>query len=1107
MIADHNRVRELFLAATERPVSERAAYLAENCGINAELRASIDRLLAAHMNPASIVNPIVEPVESGVVNPALPTINSQTPEQEAGTLLAGRYTLLEVIGEGGMGTVWKAQQNQPLKRIVAVKLIKPGMDSKAVLARFEAERQALALMDHPNIARVLDAGVASDGRPFFVMDLVKGKPITQFCDDSKLTPRERLELFLPVCQAIQHAHQKGIIHRDIKPSNVLVSFLDGKAVPKVIDFGVAKAMGQPLSEQTINTGFGTVIGTPQYMSPEQATFNNLDVDTRSDLYSLGVLLYELLVGSPPFAKQELEKAGVLEMLRVVREDEPQKPSTKLSTAEGLPTLAANRSTEPKKLMGILRNELDWIVLKALEKDRTRRYETANGFAADVQRYLSGEPVQAVPPSTSYRLRKFLRKHKGPALGMSVVLLALITAVFGTVYGTIEAGNRRVANLLRKQAEGERDAETRNKVEQAERGVDASIKLATDLRKQFRFQQAKAALVQAEELARKGLPERLAEVEQAQRDLALVVKLDDIRYRKWIWIQLDDGRGKFNTEIAPQEYRKVFAASSLDLINLDLVEAVKRIEASAVKTDLVAAVDDWALYEEEQVLRDRLQELARRVDPNPWATRLRNAASQSDKVALEKLAAEADPATTPSATLVVLAELMRRHGLSPELLLSAARAKYPTDFELAFALGTHRKGHGKNGQEIGPYEAARALRPDLYAVWLNLGLPLFDRGDVDGSIAAFRQAIALEPHYGQAYLGLGIALSHKGDLNGAIAAFKTAITIKPDSARAHFNLGKALKAKGDLDGAITEYKQAIALEPKYAQGHYGLGNVLIAKGNVDGAIAEYKEAIALEPKLAEAYTNLGNVLLLKGEVNDGIKAYRQAIALEPKLAQAHFNLGEVLKDRNDLNGAITEYKQFILLEPNNSKAYYGLGITLKANGDLDGAIDALKEAIRLEPKLAKAHGNLGLTLKDKGDLDGAIDAFKQAIALDTKDARAHYYLGNALLTKEDLDGATREFKQAIALEPKNAQTHTNLASVYLRQKKYADAIVCAHAALKANPKLSSGHAVLGLVLQQTGDLSGARAALTEAARLDKRFAPMLAKLPPVDVAPPPHEVKR
>ncbi len=442
-----SRVQELFLAASKMPQERRQAWLAEQCAEDEKLFHDVVSLLKQGLSAkdshqrdaravASEATQVSEPskmkaaAEPGETN-SVGLSPEASPEPNSLNLvgkIVGPYKLLQRIGEGGMGTVYMADQEVPVRRRVALKIIKPGLDTKQVIARFEAERQALAMMDHNNIARVLDAGATDTGHPYFAMELVKGIPITKYCDDNKLTVQERLELFVPVCHAIQHAHQKGIIHRDIKPSNVLICMYDRVPVAKVIDFGVAKATHQKLTEKTMFTALGQVVGTLEYMSPEQAEMNQLDVDTRTDIYSLGVMLYELLTGMTPITSEQLRNAGFSQMLKTIREHEPPKPSTRLSeSGPALQTISSTRRTEPSRLSRLLRGDLDWIVMKSLEKDRTRRYETANGLAADIRRYLSGDPVEAGPPSATYRLQKLASKYRSVLAASATITAILIIA--------------------------------------------------------------------------------------------------------------------------------------------------------------------------------------------------------------------------------------------------------------------------------------------------------------------------------------------------------------------------------------------------------------------------------------------------------------------------------------------------------------------------------------------------------------------------------------------------------------------------------------------------------------------------------------------------------
>jgi serine/threonine protein kinase/tetratricopeptide (TPR) repeat protein len=549
MPAEPLSLKELFLAALAVPPAERADWLSQSCGQDAELRQRVERMLAAHEEPQSLLD---RPEPPAHLAEEAATYDAGPESERSGTII-GPYKLLQQIGEGGFGVVFMAEQQEPVRRKVALKVLKPGMDTRQVVARFEAERQALAIMDHPNIAKVFDGGATASGRPYFVMELVKGVPITQYCDEQKLSPRQRLELFLSVCQAVQHAHQKGIIHRDLKPSNVLVSRHDTTPIVKVIDFGVAKALGQELTDKTCFTEIAQMIGTPLYMSPEQAGMSDLDIDTRSDIYSMGVLLYELLTGTTPFTKERFKKAAYDEIRRIIREEEPPKPSTRLSDSkDSLPSISAQRQTEPAKLTKLVRGELDWIVMKALEKDRNRRYEAANGLAHDIERYLNNEAVLACPPTAGYRLRKFVRRNKGPVVAAALVMLALVSGIVGTTWGMLRAEAARSEAIIAR-----------------ERALAAERAEAERAEGERQAKQQALTYAAAEKKAKESALEREAETKAV---------LDFVRKRVFAAARPKDQAGGLGYDVKLADALKV-ALPFIDksFINRPLIEALLRME--------------------------------------------------------------------------------------------------------------------------------------------------------------------------------------------------------------------------------------------------------------------------------------------------------------------------------------------------------------------------------------------------------------------------------------------------------------------------------------------------------------------------------------------------
>jgi serine/threonine protein kinase/Flp pilus assembly protein TadD len=990
MAFDPHRVVSLFQAAAKiQEADARAALLAQECGGDDDLRKHVDALLRAHDTPSKqVAEPAKPTIPTSDVAPPGRWVDPDTPprlSEGPGTHI-GPYKLLQLLGEGGMGAVYLAEQEEPVKRRVALKIIRAGMDSARVIARFEAERQALAMMDHPHIAKVLDAGTTESGRPYFVMELVKGIPITKYCDQEHLTPRERLELFIPVCQAVQHAHQKGIIHRDLKPSNVLIALYDGKPTPKVIDFGVAKATAQKLTDRTMFTEIGQIVGTVEYMAPEQAELNNLDIDTRADIYSLGVLLYELLTGTTPFTAKQLRTAAFDEMLRMIREVEPHRPSTKLSGSEELPAIAANRKLEPTTLARMIRGDLDWIVMKCLEKERSRRYETANGLAMELQRYLTDEPVLAGPPRASYRMRKFLRRNRHGVIAAGLLLLALLAGLAGTSWGLVEARRQRDRALI---------------AEEQARGQESKAKASFDL-------------------ARSAVEEFCSNVANDPR-----LKEKDLEaLRK----ELLQSAVKFHQEFVQQHQdepalRADLARAFYDLSNLasDTDSPARAIE---VCRRAVSAYEQLAAeHPGDESIRVRLAQcldfLGANLDENTQVPEARKAYNQSLEILMG-----------PNQERVKTQEGRR----------TVARVGGHLCFTLRFKGGEQKEAIEVCRKCLAYLESDN--ENDTPPVWINvagiygsLAELLADSGDKDEAHRWCLKAV-------QAVDGL----NSKGDLPARLEYSR--IVVYTSVGRAYQSLDEVSKATETFQKEVDAFEKLATAHPGVRIYQDALGreyNSLALSQDRAGehtkAFASYKRSLTVKENLALQHPEIPDYKANLARTLSNL-AVRMA---DLKEAQEYQRRGEVLMKELVARYPMVDQYDSALGQSYNARAT----LRIRTN-QLAEAMEAADAAIQVEEQLVRrsdvpvhraalAHyyGTKGeiCQLSGKGDL--AVDVYRKALALKVEDASVYYQFGTALMNIGKLDEALEALEKATVLQPGHAEAQCNLGHALVRKGRFKE----------------------------------------------------------------------
>jgi tetratricopeptide (TPR) repeat protein/serine/threonine protein kinase len=1115
MLDSTSNVKSIFGHALEISSSKaREKYLEEACHGNSSLRREVEDLIGAVGRAGDFLLP----------DPPDEQLPPRPVGEEIGSLI-GPYKLLEQIGEGGMGLVYMAEQQQPIRRLAALKIVKPGMDSRQVIARFEAERQALAMLDHANVAKVLDAGTTDAGRLYFVMELVKGVPITRFCDENRLTVQQRLELFVPVCQAIQHAHQKGIIHRDIKPTNVLVALYDGVPVPKVIDFGVAKATGQKLTDKTLFTGFGHLIGTLEYMSPEQAQFNQLDIDTRSDVYSLGVLLYELLTGTTPLEQSRLRTAAIDETLRIIRQEEPPKPSTRLSAAETLPAIATNRNVKPIQLRRLVTGDLDWIVMKCLEKDRNRRYESASGLATDIRHYLRGEPVNACSPSVLYRLRKYLLRNKG-SLAVGAALLMAVLAAAGALGWVLRDRAARELEITRSQSE--------RRIE-IERQARDSLTMARELVAGGKVASAREKLMQSATGLYKeasAFADLIAEIEVAQKDLDRFTRFLDL---------IDQAN---QAETAPRD-SELAADSTFEPDFAPLIRIGERRPEAAVPLLLQALDcysvldrDDWqqklrgsflASQQTEQIRRNSYEvllwlanDLVRfRHDYQIKKPLSAEEAARQSLVCLQK----AENTLEPTQALYLLrARCHETLGNSEAAQVDKQQAGQTSP---AIAFDHFLRGQAAwDAKEltagVAAFEAALRVEPTHYWSMIWLGYSLAALGQPDDYVSAVRvftgcilkrpdhahayyyrafsyrglqrdeealadytKAITLDPKHSGAWHDRAIIHSKHGRYGEALAGYSKAIELNPQSAPAWAGRGVSHNDLNQPEKALEDLAKAIELNPQSAYAWNGVGVAHVKLNRREEALADFNKAIEFDPKFWAAWFNRGDRYRALGQDDKALADYSKAIELNPQYASAWFERGVSFNQLNQPDKALADFAKAIELNPQRAAAWNGRGVALLKLNRGEEALADFNKAIELDPRFWRAWHNRGTRYNTLGQKDKALTDYSKAIELNPKYAPA--WSGRAA-TYKDLnqdEKAVADFSKAIEIDPTLPRGWFGRADCYYRMRRYEEALADYSMSIELDPNTSRLWYARGLVHKKLNQPENALADYNKAIELNPR----------------------